>query len=103
MRFGSLTPIRFTSGTTGIPKGVMIEHRNYLCGIIGSQHVIEAGCTKDETFPAYLPLAHVFELLAELQCCAAHTKIGYAVFILRLLHLTATEYSNPHRFLCLSL
>lgn len=57
----------------------MIEHRNYMATFMGCQHIIKVGAYKDEALIAYLPLAHVFELLAELAFLSAHGRIGYSV------------------------
>uniref|UniRef100_A0A3Q1AKZ0 long-chain-fatty-acid--CoA ligase n=1 Tax=Amphiprion ocellaris TaxID=80972 RepID=A0A3Q1AKZ0_AMPOC len=69
--------IMYTSGSTGIPKGVMISHSNILAGITGMAQRIPNLCEED-TYIGYLPLAHVLELSAELVCVSHGCRIGYS-------------------------
>ncbi|KPP68446.1 acyl-CoA synthetase long-chain family member 3b-like [Scleropages formosus] len=69
--------IMYTSGSTGIPKGVMISHSNLIAGITGMAERIPGLC-EDDTYIGYLPLAHVLELSAELVCVSHGCRIGYS-------------------------
>ncbi|XP_062275076.1 long-chain-fatty-acid--CoA ligase 3a isoform X1 [Scomber scombrus] len=69
--------IMYTSGSTGVPKGVMISHSNIIAGITGMAERIPNLCEED-TYIGYLPLAHVLELSAELVCVAHGCRIGYS-------------------------
>ncbi|KAL7842397.1 hypothetical protein SRHO_G00240860 [Serrasalmus rhombeus] len=69
--------IMYTSGSTGIPKGVMISHRNIIAGVTGMAERIPDLSEKD-TYIGYLPLAHVLELSAELVCVSHGCRIGYS-------------------------
>ncbi|XP_040903088.1 long-chain-fatty-acid--CoA ligase 3a [Toxotes jaculatrix] len=69
--------IMYTSGSTGIPKGVMISHSNIIAGITGMAERIPNLC-EDDTYIGYLPLAHVLELSAELVCISHGCRIGYS-------------------------
>ncbi|XP_041850751.1 long-chain-fatty-acid--CoA ligase 3a [Melanotaenia boesemani] len=69
--------IMYTSGSTGIPKGVMISHSNIIASIAGMTERIENLCEED-TYIGYLPLAHVLELSAELVCISHGCRIGYS-------------------------
>ena len=46
----SLAYIIFTSGTTGKPKGVMVEHRNFLCYLENMLSAIKSNGTEDIEF-----------------------------------------------------
>ncbi|XP_015123836.1 long-chain-fatty-acid--CoA ligase 4 isoform X1 [Diachasma alloeum] len=68
--------IMYTSGSTGIPKGVLLSHKNMLS-------TLKAFCSsittlEDDIFFGFLPLAHVFELLAESVAILAGIPIGYS-------------------------
>ncbi len=54
----ALAQIMFTSGTTGVGKGVMISHRNIMYVTHGSTHLCEPG----DRLLSVLPLHHCFEL-----------------------------------------
>uniref|UniRef100_A0A2K5DAL0 long-chain-fatty-acid--CoA ligase n=1 Tax=Aotus nancymaae TaxID=37293 RepID=A0A2K5DAL0_AOTNA len=69
--------IMYTSGSTGLPKGVMISHSNIIAGITGmAERIPELG--EDDVYIGYLPLAHVLELSAELVCLSHGCRIGYS-------------------------
>ncbi|XP_029471437.1 long-chain-fatty-acid--CoA ligase 3 [Rhinatrema bivittatum] len=69
--------IMYTSGSTGIPKGVMISHSNLIAGITGMCERI-SNLGQGDTYIGYLPLAHVLELSAELVCLTVGCRIGYS-------------------------
>lgn len=69
--------IMYTSGSTGIPKGVMISHGNLIAGIAGMAERIP-NLNETDTYIGYLPLAHVLELSAELVCISHGCRIGYS-------------------------
>jgi long-chain acyl-CoA synthetase len=73
-----LAVIMYTSGSTGIPKGVMISHANILTSsrsLISRLGHVDLG--KDKMI-AYLPLAHVLELVCEIVCLVNGISIGYS-------------------------
>ena len=59
-----LATIVYTSGTTGVPKGAMITHKNIMA-VVMALHKIEPhyAYDTDQTVP-FLPLSHVFERIA---------------------------------------
>jgi long-chain acyl-CoA synthetase len=51
----------YTSGASGIPKGVMTSHRNILANCRGLHGVLETLGLDDEVFLSFLPLSHSYE------------------------------------------
>ena len=51
----------YTSGTGGIPKGVMTTHRNIIANCHGAHRVLEQLGLGDEVFLSFLPLSHSYE------------------------------------------
>ena len=59
---GDLAAILFTSGTTGVPKGVMLTHRNFVADCYLAQGNLNIGYT--DVFYALLPIHHSYTMLA---------------------------------------
>ncbi|XP_047440868.1 long-chain-fatty-acid--CoA ligase 4 [Mugil cephalus] len=72
-----LAVVMYTSGSTGRPKGVMIVHSNIIAGMSGQCERIP-GLGPNDTYIAYLPLAHVLEMTAEISCVTYGCRIGYS-------------------------
>ncbi|PSN39553.1 Long-chain-fatty-acid--CoA ligase 3 [Blattella germanica] len=68
--------IMYTSGSTGVPKGVLITHKNMMGTLKAFSDAVVI--YHDDVFLGYLPLAHVFELLAESVCLLCGVSIGYS-------------------------
>ena len=67
--------LMYTSGTTGAPKGVMLNHANVCATMSGLK---DAGdFTNKDVYLAYLPLAHIMEMAAETLMLALGAAIGY--------------------------
>lgn len=68
--------VMYTSGSTGKPKGVIIKHKAIIaCG--SSADVILAP-TVGERYLAYLPLAHIMELMIEFVMLSSGCTLCYA-------------------------
>ncbi len=51
----------YTSGTGGVPRGVMLTHANILANCRGAYHLLESIGYGDEVFLCFLPLSHSYE------------------------------------------
>lgn len=76
-----IATICYTSGTTGLPKGVVLLHRNFL-GFVGSAlGLMNRGqlynFNKDDVYISYLPLAHVFERSCQQVIVNQGARVGY--------------------------
>jgi long-chain acyl-CoA synthetase len=70
-RLAALSPddtacLIYTSGTGGVPKGVMLSHRNIIGNCRGAYRLLEMLGLGDEVFLSFLPLSHSYEHTAGL-------------------------------------
>ncbi|ORY97924.1 hypothetical protein BCR43DRAFT_457153 [Syncephalastrum racemosum] len=68
--------IMYTSGTTGMPKGAMLSHRNFVSACSASYKNMGPSLDDDVTI-SYLPLAHIFGRLIDITALARGSRIGY--------------------------
>ena len=67
--------INYTSGTTGNPKGVVLTHANSVAATSTARVTSETNSS--DVLISYLPLAHIYERLAEHGQLSAAAAIGY--------------------------
>ena len=58
---GDTACIIYTSGTGGVPRGVMLSHGAILCNCMGAYKVLERLGLGREIFLSFLPLSHAYE------------------------------------------
>jgi len=66
--------IMYTSGSTGKPKGVVVTHKN----VLATTTLIADIINESDSIVTYLPLAHIFELMAEFACFGTGVSLCYA-------------------------
>jgi long-subunit acyl-CoA synthetase (AMP-forming) len=71
--------ICFTTGTTGVPKGAMISHKNIISSVSSGRYL---GMVFDETdiYSSYVPLSHIQEQILFANCLINASQIGYPRF-----------------------
>jgi long-chain acyl-CoA synthetase len=69
--------VMYTSGSTGKPKGVIISHRQVVA-IVAAAEVALAIRRGEDVYLAYLPLAHIMELMAEFVMLTQGCTMCYA-------------------------
>jgi long-chain acyl-CoA synthetase len=69
--------IMYTSGSTGPPKGVPVTHAGFVAAVAGLHAVVEECVSHREYVLAYLPLAHIFELVLENLVLFVGATLGY--------------------------
>jgi long-chain acyl-CoA synthetase len=72
----TLASILYTSGTTGVPKGVMLTHNNFVSNAKGVTAVVEVS-DKDKVL-SWLPLSHSLERTATYTYLLVGCSIAYA-------------------------
>ena len=58
---GALACLIYTSGTGGVPKGVMLSHRAIMSNCRGAAELVRPLKLHDETYLSFLPLSHSYE------------------------------------------
>lgn len=68
--------IMYTSGSTGNPKGVILTHGNMVSSITSILPLLDP--LSSDVYIAYLPLAHVLELIVESVMIVMGITVGYS-------------------------
>ncbi|MBI3287541.1 MAG: long-chain fatty acid--CoA ligase [Chloroflexi bacterium] len=71
--------IQYTGGTTDLPKGIMLTHRNLVANIVQMRHWITDVREGREVFLAVLPFSHVYGMTA---CMNLAISLGSALILL---------------------
>ncbi|WVW82219.1 hypothetical protein I302_104225 [Kwoniella bestiolae CBS 10118] len=69
--------IMYTSGSTGIPKGVLLTHKNIISSIAGSVLLWGKDFKRSDLLLAYLPLTHILEQFLEFTLYFLGIPIAY--------------------------
>ncbi len=78
-----IATINFSSGTTGLPKGVCISHYNLIPNALQTMHVKLGGTTgplTNERWLAFLPLYHAFSQLFTINIAS---RLGVTVYVVQ--------------------
>jgi long-chain acyl-CoA synthetase len=70
-----LATIMYTSGTTGVPKGVMLTHSNLIASVSSSRNCISL--KSDDILISFLPMAHIFERIVQSVIFSVGASIGF--------------------------
>lgn len=69
--------LMYTSGSTGIPKGVVLSHKNMVTTTTGLLDCIPK-LDSNDVYIGYLPLAHAYEISAEAFFLVMGIPVGYS-------------------------
>lgn len=72
----TVATIIFTSGTTGVPKGVMLTHRNYIAQLEVVHHVLTV--KEGDMWLSVLPVWHSFERVMQYIALTLKSGIAYS-------------------------
>ena len=71
----TVATINYTSGTTGMPKGALLTHANFVAGLTTPFSL--ARQVPGDVYISYLPLAHIFDRISVSTALASGTAIGF--------------------------
>ncbi|MCB0526156.1 MAG: long-chain fatty acid--CoA ligase [Lewinellaceae bacterium] len=72
----TLATILYTSGTTGLPKGVMLSHENIVSNVKSVLAIVPVG--PETTSVSFLPMSHIFERMVTYTYLAAGVPIWFS-------------------------
>ncbi|KAL8950801.1 MAG: hypothetical protein Q9222_003178 [Ikaeria aurantiellina] len=79
----TIAAINYSSGTTGLPKGVCVSHYNFIANIAQTMYIKKTDPTFNpptERWIGLLPLYHVY---GQLYTCLACPKMGIPVYLMK--------------------
>ncbi|RDW65640.1 acyl--CoA ligase [Aspergillus mulundensis] len=84
----TVATINYSSGTTGLPKGVCVSHRNLIANVEqtifmrdqGHPHALVPASRPEERWVGFLPLYHAY---GQLYACLMAPKLDFPVYIMR--------------------
>lgn len=65
--------LQYTGGTTGVPKGAILTHRNMVSNVLQCSAWVKGHINQDDTVIAALPMYHIFSLTV---CCLTFIFLG---------------------------
>jgi long-chain acyl-CoA synthetase len=92
----SLATLLYTSGTTGVPKGVMLSHNNIISQLLAAEHLCPVG--PGGRALSFLPLNHVYERVLSYLYMYKGVSIYYAESIEKV--ADNLKEIKPHIFGC---
>jgi long-chain acyl-CoA synthetase len=72
-----IATIMYTSGTTGVPKGVVLLHRNCMAAVASSYMFTKHLLDSSDSEISFLPMAHIFERVLQGIVFALGASIGF--------------------------
>ena len=76
---GALACLIYTSGTGGLPRGVMLPHRSLMANCRSSEELLRPLKLRNEIYLSFLPIAHAYEhLVGQFLLPSLGTEIVYS-------------------------